>query len=449
MRRLSDGVFAVIDSAPHPSRIHRLASMDEVFLRGADDGLLLEVDASHTAELSALAQGIPDETPAGPLFTRLARMGLAGEGLDPVDPALVQRLADLGAGLEWRLDGAPDAAEVLALMRRVHARRKLFLQSFGQTPCLPEAAVARCFALRDRLPVLQPDGRKSRVLLIGDDDLLSFALAHMGYDVTAIDIDPLVIAFIDRTATELGVAVRAQVLDVLAPLPMDFRAAFDVVLTDPMSFEKCLIAFLSRALAAVAPGGHVWTCVHPLARSLFSRVAQRLPVRVAEIRSDLSVYMEFGYRHNGYRSDYFCLQRTDAALPWHPDDTIPFSEITDGTLSQVQHAYSQLNLGGRLGGRLTADALEGALRSAHPDLADVHVLTVGDALHASAPIGEAGYFALSITFRPQQGRFLHVPFDADRDEAIMAAVEGLLGAHTRMGFFTDATPIAAPPATLV
>ena len=103
----------------------------------------------------------------------------------------------------------------------------------------PEAGAARCLQLTKNLPAA------SKVLLVGDDDLLSLPLAALSYEVTTIDIDELVISFIKRAAHDEGLTVDARVYDVLAPLDEQLVGAYDAVFTDPMSYEQCFLAFYS------------------------------------------------------------------------------------------------------------------------------------------------------------------------------------------------------------
>ena len=125
-------------------------------------------------------------------------------------------------------------------MRLWHAHRKLFVFEFGQTPCLPETVLCRVQLATETLPA------QAKVLLIGDDDLMCLALAEMGFEVTVVDIDPALIDFIHHRCQTDGIQVDARVQDLLQPIPEDMRGCFDLVITDPMSFEGCLVPFVSR-----------------------------------------------------------------------------------------------------------------------------------------------------------------------------------------------------------
>lgn len=322
MRRLNDGVFAML-----------AAEGEESWLESLDGGRLATIPAADTDELARLAHGVPDEEPESALFRRLAGEGLAAEGLAPIDPLVLSRLERLGRGFSWTLSGQPEGERLASLLRRAHARRKGFVQAFGQTPCLPESAARRCLVVRERVP------EGARVMLLGDDDLVGLGLAALGYDVTSVDIDPLLIAFLARVSDEEGLSLRARVLDLLAPLPEGDVGAYDAVLTDPMSYESCMLAFVSRALSLVKPGGLVFTCVNPVGRDTWRRVLPRLPARVVETRALLSAYYYDRYIENAYRSDLVTLERGDGDTAFSPTKTIPFSAITEGRLSEHEHAH--------------------------------------------------------------------------------------------------------------
>lgn len=325
MRRLNDGAFAVVAGAPRDSHVASIAHPKTVAL-----------DAAHAAELRELAHGMPDTAPEGEAFIRLRAAGLALDGLPADDPVVQERLRVLGTGFAWHGEGCPDREALTVMLRRLHARRKMSLFDFGQTAVLPECGIGRCWQLTQRA------GKKQRVLLIGDDDLLALPLAALGHQVTVVDIDDVLIDFIQKSAREFKLKVDARVQDVLAPMPKDMVGAYDVVLTDPMSYESCLVAFLSRATSAVKHGGLILTCVHPLARRVFERVARRLPVGVEEMLFEFNGYYYQGFVNNWYRSDLYVLRRGDGPDPHAPEATIPFTDIIAGNLGDRLHSFTDV-----------------------------------------------------------------------------------------------------------
>lgn len=325
MRRLADGFYAHILSAEGVSYVRELGSNAQA-----------AVGPEHNDALSRLAHGVPDEAPLnGPLkdlFSRLEAEGAAVRGAPAVDPRIEAQLSDLGGGFGWFVDEHDQAAALIALLRRAHARRKVFFPEIGQTPVMPEVAAFRCLELH-RLLVSQ-----ARVIHIGDDDLLSLGMAFLGHRPYAVDIDPLLVSFLKAVAEEEGLVVEAHVQDLLAPFPAALRGAFDAGFSDPMSFENCQLAFLSRACSALREGGLLWSTVHPVARGVCERVFARLPLSLARTYAAKNVYYWLKYDESPYRSDLVLLERTGGEPPWSPDERIPYSHVTDGKLKPVSHA---------------------------------------------------------------------------------------------------------------
>jgi predicted methyltransferase len=109
------------------------------------------------------------------------------------------------------------------------------------------------------------DGR--RIVLLGDDDLISVAIARFARltgtsvrQLTVIDSDPAVLAWIGEQTAGTGVDVRLAEHDLRLPLPGALAGAFDVACTDPPYTVPGARLFLSRAVSALErrPGQHVF-----------------------------------------------------------------------------------------------------------------------------------------------------------------------------------------------
>jgi len=426
MLRLADGLYAHLMNAPQPSEI-----------RGLSGDVRVSVPAEHADALAALAQGLADDDESA-LADDLVARGLASRGLPPTDPVVFERLRALGHGFGWTLPDDERAQSLVELLRRGHARRKLFVHDFGQTPCLPESGAARCLAFAD---VVAPG---ARVLLIGDDDLLSLALAKLGYDVTSIDIDPHVIGFVAKVARDEGLVIDARVYDVLAPLDAAMVERYDAVLTDPMSYEKCQVAFLSRALAVVKQGGRVFSCVHPIARQTFARVKATLPVVVESYRYHFSAYTYYDYAENTYRSDLVTLRRCEGELPHAPSSTIPFEHITEGFLSDGFHGLGDI-YGMRFGQKrdLTADDVLRVVAHVGHDIAHSSALESDGKLHVAVFTRTGGHVSV-IVDRKRARIGLHVwPYDDVRDAPLLQLLSPLVkGVRTSL-WYTDAPHMPA------
>jgi hypothetical protein len=430
MRRLIDGAFVQLKGTNTESTIETLHGH-----------VASTVDASRHAELAQLAQGIRDDVPPTKLEKDLMAEGLLVENVDPVDEAVEAILAERGQGFMWNLPDTDEVQNLLHMLRRAHARRKLFIHDFGQTPCLPESGINRCLAVRRAL------APGSKILLIGDDDLLSLPLAALGFDVTAIDIDPLVIQFVQEVAADENLSLVSKVYDVLAPLDEAMIGQFDAVLTDPMSYANCQNAFLSRALAVVRNGGFVFSCVHPVARRTFQQVASRLPAKVVNYHYHFSAYYYYQYAANTYRSDLVQLKRTDGSLPFSPDEQIPFSEITVGHLSAGFHAMGDIggmkhSLPQEWGGDQLAEWIATETVVATQERCGFENK---NALHAMVVTSEGGHVAVTLDRKKVRVHYDLYPFDEDRDGWLAIALKGLIRGVKNMTWYTDALHIPGRP----
>jgi hypothetical protein len=103
-----------------------------------------------------------------------------------------------------------------------------------------------------------------RVLVLGDDDLVSVAIAAFAREVGAgarprrlavVDTDPDLLGYLSGELAGLGLAADVVDHDLREPLPGALAASFDVIATDPPYTVAGAELFLSRAVAALVPGG--------------------------------------------------------------------------------------------------------------------------------------------------------------------------------------------------
>jgi predicted methyltransferase len=166
----------------------------------------------------------------------------AGSGL-----VLPGALAGWAAGLDRVAAGAPGAKPEL-----------------DQTHCTVDTKVRRVLRLHEAGALA---GR--RILLVGDDDLISVAIATFAAALgltgaigrlTVIDSDPEVLAWAGAQIAGTGLDAELIEHDLRAPLPDGLVAGFDVACTDPPYTVAGAELFLSRAVAALGtePGRHLF-----------------------------------------------------------------------------------------------------------------------------------------------------------------------------------------------
>lgn len=156
-------------------------------------------------------------------------------------------LAGLASVLQLAADGAPGAKAEL-----------------DQTHCTVATKLNRVLRLHQARALAG-----QRVLLLGDDDLISVAIAHFAAwsgspaalrRLAVIDTDADVLAWIGQQVAGTGVTIELVRHDLRQALPASLARSFDVVLTDPPYTVPGAELFLSRAVSALAaePGKHVF-----------------------------------------------------------------------------------------------------------------------------------------------------------------------------------------------
>jgi N4-bis(aminopropyl)spermidine synthase len=156
-------------------------------------------------------------------------------------------LAGLASSLERAAAGAPAAKPEL-----------------DQTHCTVATKIRRVLALHEAGALLG-----ARILLLGDDDLMSVTIAAFAAALgqaagierlAVVDSDPDVLAWAGDQISGTGVAAELIEHDLRRPLPGGLAGGFDVACTDPPYTVAGAELFLSRAVTGLAPepGRHVF-----------------------------------------------------------------------------------------------------------------------------------------------------------------------------------------------
>jgi hypothetical protein len=100
------------------------------------------------------------------------------------------------------------------------------------------------------------DADSKRIVVLGDDDLLSIAicLCARPESVTVFEIDPRVVDFILTAASRLKLPISAECFDLREPLPRKLEGCFHTFVTDPSETLPGLKMFLGRGLFSLKPG---------------------------------------------------------------------------------------------------------------------------------------------------------------------------------------------------
>ncbi len=127
------------------------------------------------------------------------------------------------------------------------ARRKVFDYTLGQAPLTPASYLKKLYHVMKFHP--------NRVLLIGDDDLLSVSLARNGIHVCVLEVDPYTCALIQGITDNERLSIEIHQVDLKKPLPTNISRDFDLFVADPDFTPLSFTLFLSRGLSMINEGG--------------------------------------------------------------------------------------------------------------------------------------------------------------------------------------------------
>lgn len=184
-------------------------------------------------------------------------------------PAGRAGLAVPAAGQAWLSAQCPGCggtgmaipAEVAALageLERVMAGMPAAKLELDQTHCTVDTKLRRVLRMHEAGALAG-----QRVIVLGDDDLLSLAIAAVAAlpaaaarprRLTVVDCDPDLLGYLGAQAAASEVMVELVDHDLREPLPAGLLGAFDTACTDPPYTPAGAELFLSRAVAALAGG---------------------------------------------------------------------------------------------------------------------------------------------------------------------------------------------------
>jgi predicted methyltransferase/aminoglycoside phosphotransferase (APT) family kinase protein len=202
----------------------------------AQDGTLTEF---HAAATSLGAEGLVtiEEGFIAPTAAGLAAAKRGGHPLDPRCSACDGRGYAVGAR----------SGELAALERLLEGRPPPRLD-LDQGAITAEDCWLRAAFLRER-----GDLHGTHVLMVGDFDMMSLALALVGGPerIVVLDLDERVVDFLVAVARRERLPIEARTYDVRRPLDGDLAGAFDLFHCDPVETLSGIRLYLSRGCAAL------------------------------------------------------------------------------------------------------------------------------------------------------------------------------------------------------
>lgn len=138
--------------------------------------------------------------------------------------------------------------EVEKKMKEIWDRKPIPTLFFDQRPVTLETTINRVKYL-----LKKNDVYNKNIVMLGDDDLTSIALALTNVDCTvvALDIDERLIDFINSISKEYCLNLKAYVFNALDEVPTEFLNKFDVLMTDPTPERIPFTLFINDAIKLV------------------------------------------------------------------------------------------------------------------------------------------------------------------------------------------------------
>lgn len=146
------------------------------------------------------------------------------------------------------------SGEKLAALERLLVGRPPPRLDLDQGAITPEDALVRAAFLRER-----GDLHGASILMVGDFDLISLALALIGGPerIVVLDLDERIVEFLTIAAARYGLPIEARHFDVRRGLDADLVGRFDLFHCDPVETLPGIRLFLSRGCEALRGAGSV------------------------------------------------------------------------------------------------------------------------------------------------------------------------------------------------
>lgn len=186
--------------------------------------------------------------------------------------AIEDKLKKISRGYEWRLDKS--LSGILEKTYIAHSMRQHYRFDLFQTPVLPETAVRRACQIK---------GKNKKVVLIGDDDLVSIPLALMGHEVTVLDADEYLINLIKEINKKMQLNIEPICCNFLNELDTSLQGKFDIMFTDPVSTEEGYQVFIQRGFDLLKVNGEAYITVTQRFRPVLDNFFEKYNINVLKI----------------------------------------------------------------------------------------------------------------------------------------------------------------------
>lgn len=182
--------------------------------------------------------------------------------------------------------------EVIENFKRIVEKRPEPLLDFFQGHMLEKDVIARVALMN-----YYGDLEGKDIVLIGDDDLLSIALAltELPSTITVLDVDKRLGDFLDNVNKNYGLDIKFFEYNISRPIPKELFEKFDVFSSEPLETISGLKAFIIRGLSCLKEGGVGYVGLTNYEASLkkwlkFQKLLINLNCVITDIIQGFSVY---------------------------------------------------------------------------------------------------------------------------------------------------------------
>ncbi len=231
---------------------------------------------------------------------------------------------------------SPFWQEIFLKFKEVTQDRPLPTSDFDQGFVRPEDTIKRVAFI-----YLRGDLENTEIFILGDDDLLSLAMALTKFPkkIVVVEIDKRINNFIEKVARQIGyLNLEVYNYNVLEEIPAFLRGRFDVFITDPVETKKGLKLFVARCIAALkGPGSVGYIGFTHREASLkkwrdFESFLMESGFVITDILRDFTTYPEKENSWEDFYRTYRIMKEFDLELPnvdWYKSSFLRF-EVVEG-----------------------------------------------------------------------------------------------------------------------
>ncbi len=186
------------------------------------------------------------------------------------------------------------------------------------------------------------------IFILGDDDLLSIAIALTGLakSVTVVEIDERINSFIEEFCRKRNIKnIYVKQYNVIEELPEEAKRRFDVFVTDPVETYTGLFLFIARCIESLKGKGSAgymgFTHLEASLKKwwLFQKFIIESNMVITDILRDFTYYPERENQWKHFYETYEVMKKFDLPIPevdWYRSSFVRFEAIDTPKVQEVK-----------------------------------------------------------------------------------------------------------------